>query len=202
MKAGEAHGVTKNAQFAVFADKSMASAELGTVVVSTTTAFTATCNFSARGDEQPFPLSTAGGYALQTRVGEGQDVRLFIKPDDRFIDVFKLIAGEMQAGKGGLHLVNSRDDEPDLVVAADSDWHGLVHLEIMDKICRQYGLTHMPFDVIIDPDSIYHILQCSARFYWHLHRSSNESTLAGGIKLECMKVKEVGYAQRCLTAII
>ncbi|KAK0234488.1 hypothetical protein EDD85DRAFT_774432 [Armillaria nabsnona] len=188
LDAGEAHGITKNAEFAVFAGRSMSSA-LGTVVVSNTAAFTSSCRFlSARPDEAPFRLATPG-YALQTRVGEDQDVRLFVENNERLLGVFERIANEMEAGKRGFRLVKSRADEPDLVVAADGD---VIHFEIMDKICRQHGLTHMPFGVDIDDsDALRRILQSSADFYWYLRHSNKRSPLATST-LECMKLKETG----------
>ncbi|PBK59428.1 hypothetical protein ARMSODRAFT_899249 [Armillaria solidipes] len=190
LHAGEAHGITKKAQFVVFADRTMTTT-LGTVVVSNTAAFTATCDFSARGNEAPFRLA-APGFALQTRVGGEQDIRFFIEPDERLLSIFHRIADEMQSDKGGkrgFRLVESRDDEPDLVVIADGDD---VHFEIMDKLCRQHGLTRMPFKVKIDDsDTLHRVLRSSADFYWYLHHSSNGSPFATST-LECMKLEETG----------
>ncbi|KAK0440553.1 caspase domain-containing protein [Armillaria borealis] len=192
LDAGEAHGITKGAELAVFADRTMTSeTHIGTVVVSSITAFTTTCDFSPRNNanETPFPLPTPG-FVSQTQVGEGQGVSLLIEPDEGLLGVFKQMADEMQAGKRGFRWVNSRDDEPDLVVAADGD---VVHFEIMDKICRQHGLTRMPFEVKIDDaDAIHRILRSSSDFYWHLHRSNERNPLTGKVTLECMKLKETG----------
>ncbi|KAK0234519.1 caspase domain-containing protein [Armillaria nabsnona] len=175
----KAHGITKNAEFAVFADRNMKS-PLGAVVVSNTAASTSS---------SPFLLADPG-FALQTRAGEDQDVRLFVEPDERLLGIFNPIANETQAGRRRFHLVKNRDEEPDLAVAADS---GVIHFEIMDKLCRQNGLTRMPFEVKIDDeDAIHRILQSSSDFYWHLHRSSRGSPLAGKVILECMKLKETG----------
>ncbi|KAK0440552.1 caspase domain-containing protein [Armillaria borealis] len=201
LEAGEAHGITRKAQFVVFADRSMTSA-LGAVIVSNTAAFTSSCNFSPCGNETPLPLA-APGFALQTRVGEGQDVRLLIELDERLLGVWEKIAKEMQSdneGKRGFRPVESRDDEPDLVIAADGD---LVHFEIMDELCRQHELTRMPFEVKNDDsDTIRRILRSSADFYWHLHRSSQGSPLAGKVKLECMKLKESGEYTDDLEAVL
>ncbi len=192
LEAGEAHGITKNAEFAVFADSSLTSA-LGTVVVANTAAFTSSCIFTPRDDKtQRFTLAPqAHGFALQTRVGEGQDVSLHIEFDKKLLGVFEKMAKEMQSaneGKRGFRLVKSRDDAPDLVVAAD-----VVRFEIMDEFCRQRGLKRMPFEVEIDDaDAIHRILQSSADFYWHLHRSNKQRPLTGKVILECMKVRETG----------
>ncbi|KAK0187316.1 caspase domain-containing protein [Armillaria mellea] len=137
-------------------------------------------------DETPFRLARAG-YALQTRVGEDQDVRLFVEKNEILLGVFKQIADEMQAEKRGFRLVKSRNDKPDLVVTAYGE---TVHFEVMDKHCRQYGLTRMPFGADInDSGALRRILQSSAHFYWHFRRPS-QRVLAGAIRLECLKLKE------------
>ncbi|KAK0234523.1 hypothetical protein EDD85DRAFT_969153 [Armillaria nabsnona] len=160
----EAHGITGKAQFVVFAARRMTSA-LGTVVAINTTVSATTCKLSSRGNRTLFPL-TAPGYALQTRVGEDQDVRLFVEPDKWLSGVFKQTANKTQAGERGFRLVESRDDELDLVVAADVKTD--------------------------DEDAIHRILSSSSDFYWHLHRSNKRNPLTGKVTLECMKPKETG----------
>ncbi|KAK0502202.1 caspase domain-containing protein [Armillaria luteobubalina] len=192
LKAGKAIGITTDTEFAVFTDKTMTSPALGTVVAVETTDFTTTCKM-AGVDKRPFPLSASGGYALQTRIGEGQDICLFI-PDERLRDRFQQIFDGMQSqnvGKRGFHLVENRNNKPDLVITADGD---VLHFEIMDALCRQHGLTRMPSpDVkISDSDTIHRFLRSSADFYWHLHRSSEQSALAKMVELECRKLRGTG----------
>ncbi|KAK0471053.1 caspase domain-containing protein [Armillaria novae-zelandiae] len=192
LEAGEAHGITTNAEFVVFTDRSMTSTALGSVIAVETTDFTTTCRFSVAVDQtQPFILAHPG-YALQTRVGNGQDFCLFIEADEKLLDIFKRIAAEMrsdQAGKRGFRLAENRDDA-DLVVAADGD---LVHFEIMNQLCRKHGLARMPFEVKIDDlDAIRGILHSSADFYWYLHRSSERAPLSRKVKVECTKLTETG----------
>ncbi len=76
----------------------------------------------------------------------------------------------------------------DVVVTDDN----FLNFEIMDELCRQHGLTRMPFEVKIDDEeAIHRILQSSARFYWYLCHSSKGGLLATS-KLECMKLKKTG----------
>ncbi|KAK0502237.1 hypothetical protein EDD18DRAFT_1139863 [Armillaria luteobubalina] len=178
LEAGEAHGITKNAEFAIFSDQSMTT-HLGTVVVANTADFTSSCKiFSTRSDETSFPL-TSPGYALQTRVGEEQDVRLYVEKDERLLDISQRISDEMRSDKGGkrgIHLVESHEDAADLATIADGD---NFHFEIMDKL------------QIDDSDTIRRVLQSSADFYWYLRHSSKGIRLTANT-LECMKLKESG----------
>ncbi|KAK0214585.1 caspase domain-containing protein [Armillaria fumosa] len=191
LEAGEAHGITTKAEFVVFTDRSMASTALGTVVAVETTDFATTCHFSAGVDKtQPFILAHPG-YALQTRAGNGQDVCLFIEPDEKLLDIFQQIAAEMRSDKAekrGFRLAENRNDA-DLVIAANGD---LVHFEIMNELCRKHGLTRMPFEVNVDDsDAMRGILQSSANFYWYLHRSS-KGVLSGKVKVKCTKLTATG----------
>ncbi|KAK0228038.1 hypothetical protein IW262DRAFT_1532144 [Armillaria fumosa] len=151
-EAGEAHRITQGAEFVVFEDRT-----IGTVVTSSTTAFTTTCDFSPprNANETLFPLPTPG-FASPTQVGKGQDVSLLIESDKKLLGIFKQIADEMQAGQRVFCFVNSHNDEPDLVIAADRD---MVHFKIMDSLCQQHGLTtRMPFKVKTDDaDAIHRI---------------------------------------------
>ncbi|KAK0207797.1 hypothetical protein IW262DRAFT_1529389 [Armillaria fumosa] len=113
-EAGEAHRITQGAEFVVFEDRT-----IGTVVTSSTTAFTTTCDFSLprNANETLFPLPTPG-FASLTQVGEGRDVSLLIESEKKLLGVFKQIADEMQAGQRVFRFVNSRNDEPDLPLSA------------------------------------------------------------------------------------
>ncbi|KAK0438250.1 hypothetical protein EV421DRAFT_2037891 [Armillaria borealis] len=74
----------------------------------------------------------------------------------------------------------------DIVVTDDN----FLQFEITNTICRQHGMTHIPFKVDIrDLVRIHQVLQGSAAFYSHLHHSGKESSLSGKVTLECMKLK-------------
>ncbi|KAF9070088.1 caspase domain-containing protein [Rhodocollybia butyracea] len=188
LAAGEAHGITANTKLAVYSNKDM-SGSLGTVTTtSMTSAFETTCT----AIQAPFELLHPG-HALVTHVGEGEDVRLLIEPSEALIGVFTKIAQEMQAteaAKRGFRLVDSVEEEPDLIVTLRN---GRVHFEVMDKLCRQYGLEHMPFDIRNDADLVHRVLRSAADFYWHLHRSSKDKQrLSTKVTFECFELKETG----------
>lgn len=127
-------------------------------------------------------------------LSEPEDVRLFVEPNNKFLDVLIRIGKEMQrtdVGKRQFRLVDSVDDEPDLVITLEND---LVQFHIMDETCRQYGLTRMPFEIDVDPDYICGILRSAADFYWHLHHSNKEGKIAWSRKItfECVRLVQSG----------
>ncbi|KAK0471041.1 caspase domain-containing protein [Armillaria novae-zelandiae] len=191
MEAGDAHGVTKDDEFAVFADKDIASSfnldsALGTVVALNTTAFTTTCNFSRSGDEEPFSLADLG-YALQTSVSKDQDVRIFIEPSNKRLHaIFKQIGNEILPKNRGFNLVENLGDSPDLVVATDGDH---VYFEIRNEVYRNHTLARIPFEVKIDDLEVLHrVVRDIAAFYWNFHRSL-ESPIAEKVTLKLFALK-------------
>ncbi len=72
------------------------------------------------------------------------------------------------------------------IVVTDGNF---LQFEITNTIYRQHGMTCIPLEVDIrDSITIHRVLQCSAAFYSHLHHSGKESSLAGKVTLECMKI--------------
>ncbi|KIK60956.1 hypothetical protein GYMLUDRAFT_43498 [Collybiopsis luxurians FD-317 M1] len=191
LEAGEAQGIGVEAELVVYPDKSM-TFPLGTVVTSHTTAFTALCTVPQH--QTPFALDQPG-FALQIRVGERKDVRFCIREADSCASLKRVVEEmENEQVKGRVRLVNSTDDRPDLAITTEN---GLVYFEIMDPVCRKYGLERMPFAVSTSADDTYlkAILQSAVDFYWHLRRSrSGKNSGPTGppppqIKLECFKLK-------------
>ncbi|PBK98114.1 hypothetical protein ARMGADRAFT_568599 [Armillaria gallica] len=73
----------------------------------------------------------------------------------------------------------------DIVVTDDN----FLQFEITNTICRQHGMTCIPYGINIrDSVTIHQVHQCSATFYSHLHHPGKESSLAGKVILECMEI--------------
>lgn len=190
MEAGEAHGVTNTAEFAVYANKNMTSL-VGSIVASDTDLFNSRCSViggSSLSLSQP-------AYAVQTRVGEGQDMRLFIEANDAFLDLFRRLGEEMQRtnpGHRSFFLVNNANENPALALSTRDS---LVQFHVMDETCRKYGLTRMPFDDIRVDESeyLFSILSSAADFYWNLrHSNRTNGALTQMIIVECLKLVRSG----------
>ncbi|KAG6919900.1 hypothetical protein DXG01_015608 [Tephrocybe rancida] len=185
--AGEAHGLTKGAQFTVYSDQHM-SKEFGSVIVTRTDPFTSLCS-----SDLPFDLSNPAqsAYAVQTHVGVEQDLCLFIELNVAFLDLFTRLYEEMHSQdskhKRSVRLVDTELDKPELVLRARQN---VVQFELMDQTCRDYGLTHMPFyNVSTNDPSLLSILRRAADFYWHLRHSNKNGSLAKDVHLECLELE-------------
>ncbi|KAG6906652.1 hypothetical protein DXG01_012738 [Tephrocybe rancida] len=196
LEAGEAHGLTNGAKFTIYSDKQM-STVLGSVTTTRTTPFKSVCS-----SDSPFSLSSAA-YAVQTHVGEEQDLCLFIELDNAFLDLFMELGKEMKredsSRQRSFRLVDTELDQPELILRARE---GLVQFELTMPICRQFHLTQMPFHNVrtSDLDHLLPILHSAADFYWHLHHSNKNGFLAEKVHLECLELEPSGLSDD-LTAV-
>ncbi|KAJ8079113.1 hypothetical protein PM082_013400 [Marasmius tenuissimus] len=210
VEAGEAHGVTKDAEFAVYSDQKMKPEHLvGRVRAVKITPFNTGCS-SLDGSYLEIPKPA---YAILTRLGEQQDLRLYIEQRDEFLPLFKRIKEQMEQSsedsyKRSFRLLNSPEEGCDLALSLKDD--GYIQFDIMDPTCLRYGVRTMPFNDISpsdNPDYLLVVLQSAADFYWNLHHSNKEGKLAKGkvttnvkpgepvknlIELECFKLVPSG----------
>ncbi|KAG6809066.1 hypothetical protein H0H92_001742 [Tricholoma furcatifolium] len=185
LSAGEAHGVMDEAEFSVYYDTSMTTS-IGSVVVTAAHAHTSQCS-AVNGTS--FLLSQPA-YAVQTRVGKGPDLRVFVPHNTNFQN-FHLRLHEEMGRSRFFHLVDRVEDHPDLIL----DVHdGLVSFEIRDPICRQYDLTHMSLNDIPahDFEHLLSVLRNAAYFYWYLRHSRKDSRLIENVQFECLELKPSG----------
>ncbi|KAF5342908.1 hypothetical protein D9758_015402 [Tetrapyrgos nigripes] len=204
LQAGEAHGITAGAEFDIYSDRDMTSF-IGSVRVSEPpSCFKALCTIKYEADSNSAllqgPDSSESVYALQTRVGERKSLRVLIPLAEDFIDVFQLIASDMQNGDNAILLVDNEDEQPDLIISSHPSPQSLpiAHFEIMYPLCRQYGLTRMPFDIPLDSadsaERIHRTLRSAAHFYHHLNCTANSKSKriveGKNIEMECFQLKE------------
>lgn len=187
--AGEAHGVTVGAEFAVYDDKTCIN-ELGRLVVSETSAFQSSLCPVEGG--QSFDTPQTGAFGILTRIGTIHDVRLFVQLSDELAGVFTAIARHMRTKspyKPTFKLVNKREENPDLIVTANED--GTVRFEVTDKICRDVGLREISFRPTSDSATMSNVLRGVADFYWNFHCTSNgEHVISPRIDFECYELVE------------
>ncbi|KAF9059379.1 caspase domain-containing protein [Rhodocollybia butyracea] len=186
---GEAHGITPDAEFTVYADDKM-EVLLGTIIVVSGSAFSTFC--APKDLKTPYP---SHAFAKLTRVGKEFDVRIFIPMHNELLRPIRRVALEMESdegGKKGFCLVDSMDNNPDLIFSLEE---GRVYFETGDRVCREYGMkrmsTSLPLPIEgVTMDTISRVLLSSADFYWHLRRSNRGQILSNSRKVtvNCVKL--------------
>lgn len=201
LDAGTAHGIVNGAQFAVYADRKMSGSMLGTVITQDTSLFNTRC---AAVGGIPFKLSNPA-YALQVCVGGGQALRLSIpRRDELYKRLHKEAESPADPSRRNFRVVKNPEEESDLEI---STHNSMVKFTITDTICRQWGLTTMPFGDVkaSDTERLLSILHSAADFYWNLRLSRTDSfgeKLMKQISLECFKLKSSGMLNSSLQGIM
>ena len=191
MDAGAAHSVTVGAEFTVYKKRDDILSNippLGILVVSRTTAFQS--EMEPR-DGDPWFVLDRPAFAVKTKAGSEEHLRLHIAPGDRFADVFQALAQEMQRTDPCQKCILPVDerDTADIEIAYQND---NVVFNILKPGVTRYGLTRIPFVVKAEVDTIKPILRAMAHYNWHLYRTNgNERTLHSGV---CIEFKELQFA--------
>lgn len=194
VNAGEAHGVTVNAEFTVYGTKACTK-EIGRLVVRQSVPFQSFLR--PVNDLEPFILPETIGYALLTDIRSTQDVRLLVDLDSDLVGVLASLGEQMRAeypGKPSFQ-VATRDEHPHLVVTANK---GRLRFEITDKMCRHAGLLEIPHTSLTDRETMTRVLRGIADFYWNLNRtpSDNRTILGTKIQLECYELEQEDPADK------
>jgi hypothetical protein len=181
MDAGTAHGITDGAEFAVYKDRQISPelSPLGTLLVHDTRAFLATLDVVPGTNR--FALEEPA-FALQTKTGVEQDLRLHIAIDEKLIDVFRALAKDMQS-PGPDHrrilLVDKEDAEFDVALE-----DGQIVFNILDTLVAKFGLTRLPVSVSPNVDSVYPVIRAAAHYRRHLRRSNKKAIFQNSVRVE------------------
>ena len=177
--AGEAAGITVDAEFEVYQDHNFASGDLlGIVIARESSAFSTTLYAKGRG----FSLE---GHGVAFRSHVGTEERVLIHVTDRSLkNLFKKIDPNRRI------VQLAERDRADFGMGLEN---GKVVFNIYDPDVTKYGLTRMPY--ILEPtiEAISPIIRAAAHFYWHRRRTvqSDRGQLAGKVKIEVTELKLV-----------
>ncbi|CCM05961.1 uncharacterized protein FIBRA_08200 [Fibroporia radiculosa] len=176
MSAGTAQGVTKGARFAVYKEKypSVQGKPLGTVIASSPG--NAETKMDAFPPGSDFPLDMEG-FALQTRTGAEESLRIHIAVDSEFASEFEARSKEMQESDPAWRtIIRTEKEKAELGIALEK---GRIVFNILDRYTTQHGLTRMPFPVARTVDAVLPVVRSAAHFYWHLRRKPGSEARSG-----------------------
>jgi hypothetical protein len=186
LDAGEVQGITKGATFDVFASKD-AGAEVVCRLISGYPSASRTTMSMALVDETSSIPQPA--WALQTRVGEGMDIAIFVPLEQELLNIFVHVVrkmGENRQDKRNIRLVKS--DEPHELRALLEN--GKAAFEITDKICVGAGVTRLLYPVSFKEERIQSVLEHAADFFFHLRRSNKKAPLTR-VSLQAFELRQV-----------
>ncbi|KAG6901494.1 hypothetical protein C0995_011172 [Termitomyces sp. Mi166 len=190
LEAGLAHGIANGTMLTVYSDEQLTSV-VGSVVARDTDLFLTQCSVNGRRFALPEPA-----YAVHTLRAKEQYLRLFIDPNDPSYDHLVKVIKDDKPANVSMHpicLMNNDSEDTDLALSTHD---GLVQFEVRNKICREHGLTYMPFNEVQVDESerLLSILHSAADFYWRLDLCNpNEGrSLTTIIDVECLKLTPTG----------
>ncbi len=189
MKAGAAHGIAKDAKFALYKDRDSFNGPPAAILIAQTPmAFATTLIPDPEGEIDP-SVSIKEGFVRQTHAGVREDLHLYIVMDERLIEVFRLLAKEMERNDNGRRHIKlvERKEDADLAVGIDSNER------VIFDVRRDNGRTwRVPKTVKLLADDVYAVITAAAHFNYHLRRSTTQGTgvLLKKVDIEFLKLKQ------------
>ena len=168
MEAGSAHGITDGAQFGVYKDRESKATQLGIIVARQTDPFATTLDIISGASH----LLPEEGYALQTRVGFEERLRLHVYTNAPP----SLIETLQKTAPQEFLLVEKEKAELSFTLEQEG-----VVVNILDSFIAALGLTRMPFYIEPNADAISNVIRAAAHFNFYLRRKSNMQALHGKI---------------------
>ncbi|KZP22899.1 hypothetical protein FIBSPDRAFT_930844 [Athelia psychrophila] len=181
MEAGSAHGISAGAEFAVYADYNavLTSEPLGGLAVDRIEFFHTALKPTSG---TPF-LVGESAVALQTKLGQKEDLALHVEFDIKLISVFEALLTEMQApgpDSAKIALVGRNQAKLEIVMEGDQ-----LYFNNLDERVTGYGISRIQYTVEPKPDVIRPILRAAAHYYWHLSRkSTRENMFLNNVEVE------------------
>ena len=184
LNAGAVNGVCPDAEFTVYADHGSLprGPNLGVMVPYKVEALqTVMRSLSGRG-----PSLDKAAFAIQTRAGALEELKVFIPLEEPLIPAFKATLMQMKALSHDRHRITLVDDPSvaDLAIERENDEIAFVFL---DKRVTAYGITK--YALKAKADYMISVLQGAAHYHYHLNRSYLTSEkIEQGIKVEVFKL--------------
>ncbi|KAA1472263.1 hypothetical protein DENSPDRAFT_881116 [Dentipellis sp. KUC8613] len=185
LDAGAAYGVTEDAMFAVYGDRDDLETPLGSLVVLETAAFSSVLGIPPHGKKLKLKKDA---YALQTRAGVQEELRIHIALDDRLTDLFEALAKEMQTPGAETQKILLDTKEKSVLDLQLEDDH--IVFDILDPLVTVYGLKRIPYTIPIDVDAALPVIRAAAHYYWHLNRTTKTPKLQGKVQVEVYELEE------------
>ncbi|KAH7923100.1 hypothetical protein BV22DRAFT_1130887 [Leucogyrophana mollusca] len=179
MDAGEAHGLSESAQFAVYQDRDsfLNSNSLGTVVARKPAPFSTVLDAFPSGDV----IELEGeGVAIQTKVGAEEDLRIHVASNEKLAVVFEVLSKEMQRTDTARRNIRLVENGADLDIGLEG---GKIVFNILHAKTRTLGLHRLWKSVDPTVEAVTPVINDAARYFWHLRRKSVNKKIEKMVKV-------------------
>jgi len=188
MEGGAAHGITDGAEFTIYKNREspIQGSPLGVFVAKVDAFTTKLTPLSGTHSTISF---VGQAYALQTKAGEKEDLRLLVSMNDELIHVFRALAQQMQlpgSDNRRIQLVES-DKNPHFKINIEK---GRIVFSNLDPLVTKYGLKCMPYTTKNNVNDIKPVIKAAAHFRWHLELTNPDHTLEDEVELQFYEIRE------------
>lgn len=186
MEAGSAHGISAGAEFAVYADQHavLTSEPLGHLMVQRIEFFHTILKPTSG---RRFSMGQSA-VAMQTKLGEKEDLSLHVEFDEKFKSVFEALLIDMQKpgpDSAKIALVERGQAKMEIVMEEDQ-----LYFNMLDERITAYGVSRIPHPVETDPEEIRRVLRAAAHYFWHLDRNSGlDKQFASNVNVKFLQLQ-------------
>ncbi|KAH7921890.1 hypothetical protein BV22DRAFT_1131900 [Leucogyrophana mollusca] len=187
MEAGEAHGLSVSAQFAVYKDRDSFlndSPSLGTVIARELAPFATTLDASPK--ESAFEVGDKA-IAIQTKAGAEEDLRIHVAMDEKLVVVFQALSKEMQRTDPARRSILLVENGAELDIGLEG---GRLVFNVLHAETRTLGVTRLWKSVEPTVDAVTPVISAAAHYFWHLRRKSAKQILQKMVKVEFFEVAQ------------
>lgn len=187
LAAGKVHGLTLASEFTVYAISDTSFRDpLGVLKVRSLGPFSAV--LATLPGATPFPIFD-NAFAIQTKVGEREDVRLYFPVDDRILPCYDALLTLMEGGDEVLQHIQIVGDPKDAHIEISVENDNVAFL-IRDQQVLQYGLARMPHDIEPTFEEMFSVLKAAANYYWKFNRTNDEPEITRNIEIQFYKLED------------
>jgi hypothetical protein len=129
-------------------------------------------------------LPSQGAYAIQTKAGKLESLRLYIPPNDSFRHEYYSMRGDLE----GIDLV---DDPEEAHLKVFTRLEGRLTFMHTDKRVTRYGMDLMRDGVVSDPVFVEGILETAAHYFRELSRTTASHEIADLVQVEFYKLDSI-----------
>ena len=181
LNAGAIHGIARGAEFEIYRnEQAIDGAPLGAFLVEMLGPFSAILKVRP-GDTSSIPQQAA--IAVQTKVGEREDLRLFIPIGDEYLPCHNAWLSLMQPGNGYTYNITLLENPDTAHVELVMKNERVVFL-YRDERITQYGLQQAYFDVEPTTEEVARVLKALAHYFWKINLTSNNPEITKSIQFE------------------